>query len=137
MGTLTCTPKGYHPKFYLRLFKTTIHDTQFIRHLKELRRHIRGKLILLIDRLAAHRSKKTRAFLKTQRHWLRISWFPPYAPELNPVEYPWSYGKRKDLANFCPDTLERLDQGIRRYGRRLRRKPELLRGFLKASSLFR
>ncbi len=74
------------PKFYLHLFKTSVHDTHFIRCLKELRRHIRGRLVLLIDRLAAHRSKKTQTFFKTQMHWPRIEWFPPYAPELNPVE---------------------------------------------------
>lgn len=136
VGIVTCTPEGRRPRFYLRLFKTSIHDVHFIRCLKELRRHVRGRLILLIDRLAAHRSGKAKAFFKAQRHWLRIKWFPPYAPELNPVEYVWSNGKRKDLANFCPDTIPELDRGIRRYGQRMRRRPDLLRGFLKASSLF-
>ena len=70
---------------------------------KELRTHGRGKLILIIDRLPAHRAKTTIQFLKTQRDWLTIEWFPGYAPELNPVEYLWAALKRKDLG-FPGDT---------------------------------
>jgi len=136
IGLLTATPRGGRPKFYLRIFKTTIHDTQIIRFLKETRRHIRGRLILLWDGLAAHRSKRTLAFLKTQRHWLSVERFPPYAPELNPVEYPWSSAKRTRLANFSPDSVAMLDARIRSYARTVRRRPKLLQGFLKTSSLF-
>jgi len=90
-----------------------------------------------MDRLAVHRSKESTVFLKEQRRWLIVEWFPAYAPELNPIEYLWSASKRKDFANFCPDTMADLDQRIRRSMKRIRRKPNILKGFLKASSLFR
>lgn len=138
IGVVTCTARGNHPKFYLRIFKNTIHSLELIRFIKGLRHHIRGRLILLMDRLAAHRSNMAKAFFKSQRHWLKIEWFPAYAPELNPVEYPWSNGKRKEFANHCTKKSDfTLEAKIRKYARRIRRKPKLLKGFLRASTLFK
>ena len=31
-----------------------------------------------------------------------MEYLPPYAPELNPVEYIWSYWKQHELPNVCP-----------------------------------
>ena len=39
---------------------------------------------------------------------LALAFLPPYAPELNPVEYLWAWLKRHALANFCPDGLTEL-----------------------------
>lgn len=135
-GVITCSPYGNRPKLYLRMVSGTISSPEFIRFVKHLRYHVKGRLILLLDRLAVHRSKKTSAFLKQQRRWLTIEWFPAYAPELNPIEYLWSASKRKDFANYCPDTIAELDARIRRSVRRIRRRPDVLRGFLKAAELF-
>lgn len=136
IGVITCTPAGRKPKLYFRIFKDTVSSKQVQRYLKELRRHIKGKIILLWDRLPSHRSKEMNEFLATQQEWLSVEWFPAYAPELNPLEYLWSTGKQKDWANLYAETLTEIDTAIRRYSRRLRRHPNLLRGFLKASTLF-
>lgn len=135
-GTIIATPRGRKPKLYLRMIRGTVATPEFITFIKHLRRHVSGKLILLMDRLAVHRSKKSSVFLKTQRRWLRIEWFPAYAPELNPIEYFWSAAKRKDFANFCPETMTELDGRLRASLRRVRRRSQILKGFLKASSLF-
>lgn len=136
IGLIKSKPDGSNPKLYLQIFKETIGSKEIIRFIKGLRRHIKGKMILLWDRLPAHRSKELKDFLKSQKDWLEIEWFPPYAPELNPLEYLWSTGKNKDLANLYTETLVDIDRAIRRYKQRLRRHPNLLTGFLKASTLF-
>lgn len=127
---------GHNPKLYLRIFKSTIGTEEVIRYLKELRRHIKGRLILLWDRLPSHRSKEMKEFLATQKEWLSVEWLPPYAPELNPLEYLWSTGKQKDLANLYTETFSDIDIAIKRYKQRIKRHPKLLTGFLKTSSLF-
>ena len=104
--------------------------------LKELRKHTRGRLILIWDRLLAHRSKETQEFLKTQKDRLSVEYFPPYAPDLDPVEYLWSSLKGKDVPNYCPDTIENLDKHVQKGAQRIRRHPEILKGFLKESGLF-
>jgi transposase len=135
-GLIKCSPLGRNPELYLRIFKDTIRTKEIILFLKEIRRHIKGKLILLWDRLRSHRSKELKEFLETQKHWLMVEYLPPYAPELNPVEYLWSAGKKKDLANLYAETLTDIDASLRRYKRRIKRHPKLLTGFLKASTLY-
>lgn len=136
VGMITATPSGRKPKLYLRIFKKTVRSETVIGTVKMLRRHVRGKLILIWDGLPAHRSKITKTFLKTQSSWLSVKRFPAYAPELNPVEYVWAAAKRKDVANFCPDSLLELDRQIRRSAKRMQRNARTLTGFLKASKLF-
>lgn len=136
IGVIVCSASGYRPKLFLRIFKDAVNADKVIRFLKELRRHVKGKIILLWDRLPAHRSKKVKAFLDTQKHWLTVEWFPGYAPELNPVEYMWSAAKAKDWANLYVDTILDVDVHIRKSARRIRRNPDLMTNFLKASTLY-
>jgi transposase len=135
-GAIVCTPRGRTPRLYLRITKGTIRHPEVIRFLKHLRSHARKKIILVMDRLPAHRAGNTQQFIRQQQSWLTVKWFPSYAPELNPVEYLWSASKQKDYANYCPDTMTELDGRIRVSTRRIRRKPRLLNGFLRASGLF-
>jgi len=50
---------------------------------------------LLWDGLGAHRSRKMREFLATQRDWLVVERLPAYAPDLNPVEALWSTSRAR------------------------------------------
>jgi transposase len=104
--------------------------------LKALKRHLRGKKILLFwDGLPAHRSKSVQAYIKSQHSWLRVERFPGYAPELNPVEYFWACMKKKHLGNLRAD-FSALGKAVARCKRTLRNDEKLLRGFLKASGLY-
>ncbi len=47
------------------------------------------KVVLLWDGLSSHWSYKMRDHLNQQRAWLTVERLPPYAPELNPVEFLW------------------------------------------------
>ena len=60
---------------------------------------------------------------------------PPYAPELNPVEYIWAYWKQHELPNVCPKDYRELSERARKALRRMRRKPRLIAAFWKQSSL--
>ena len=104
--------------------------------LRNLRRHLRGMVTLLWDRLPAHRSKVTQQFVESQSHWLRAEFLPAYAPELNSTEYLWAYLSATDLANYSADTLNDLADQVHRGTRRLRRKHNHGRAFLRKSGLF-
>lgn len=136
IGLIRCAPDGTNPRLYLHLLPRPVKADTFIRFLRHLRRQVPGRMILIMDRLAVHRAKTVTAYLATQTHWLEVAWLPAYAPELNPIEYCWSASKRKDLGNLTPDSMTELDHRIRRSFQRIRRRPDLLKGFLKASSLF-
>lgn len=122
---------------FLRVYHNAIKAPQIIRYLKELKKHLSGKKLLLIwDGLPIHRSGKIKDYLETHKNWLRVERFPAYAPELNPIEYFWSAMKRRDLANLPPKGLEHLKQRVYFSKRRISSNDRLLKGFLKASGLY-
>jgi DDE superfamily endonuclease len=92
-----------------------------IRFLRILRKHFRQKVILVWDRLHAHKSKEMARYLANCRRWLRVEWLPGYAPDLNPVEALWGNVKGQELANLeVEDTLDVVD-GLRAGLRRAQR----------------
>ncbi len=114
----------------------SIKTPQVIATLQYLREHVTGKVVLLWDGLSAHLSALTRAYLRTQRDWLRVRRLPSYAPEQNPVEMVWGNLRERDLANFAPDTLPELTQEVVRGLRRIQRSRSLLSAFVRHSGLF-
>lgn len=122
---------------YLRTNQGAINAPRLIQHIKELKKHIANRKLLLVwDSLPAHRSRLVKDYLKTQRRWLRVERLPAYAPELNPVEYLWSAMKRKDLTNLPPRGLKHLKQRIYAAKKRISTNSQLLKGFLRASTLY-
>jgi len=103
--------------------------------LRQLRRQLRAPVVLLWDRLRAHRARKVQAFLALASE-IHPVFFPPYAPELNPIEGLWGYLKCHPLANWTPLDLESLLDGTRHASRAVQRRGVLLRAFLRHSPLF-
>lgn len=138
IATIVTDPKRKKKsKLYALIRKQAVKSADTIFYVKHLQKHFRNrKLILLWDGLAAHTSKATQTFLKTQRAWLAVERMPSYAPELNPAEYLWSSLKAKDFANVCSSSLDDMDKRIHRGLRRIRRSPHVLQGCLAASRLF-
>ena len=95
----------------------------------------RSRLVLLWDGLPAHRAKVVRQFIEENWHWLTVHRFPAYAPELNPQEYLWSAVKRKDMGNYCPQTVPRLRAKVYRSLKQRGTARSFLKGCLRASGL--
>jgi len=104
--------------------------------LKSLRKHRNGrKTILVWDSLPAHKSKKMKAFIKTQE-WLSIEHLPAYSPDLNPTENVWSNLKGQELANRCENNLKTLKNVSKKGLRRISARKVMLNNFLNHSRLF-
>jgi transposase len=100
--------------------------------LRQVQRSLRRRLIVVMDRWSVHR-KAGKALAGDRR--FEIEWLPPYAPELNPVEYAWSHTKYGDLANYVPDDLWNLQWELDWSIRQTQTRPELLRSFFHAAEL--
>ena len=122
--------------FYFRLYPDAINKERVLEFLEHLLRHVPGKLLILWDRLNAHRSALVRDFIATQKARITVEWLPPYAPELSPVEYLWGHLKHHELPNFCPRDAWQLCEGARNALRRIRRRPTLIVAFWKQADLF-
>jgi transposase len=97
--------------------------------LRELLRHLRGAVIVLLDNSSTHQGQPLRRHPR-----LHIEHFPSYAPELNPDEGVWSLAKRA-LANSCPDDLEELVEDAIPSINGIRNSKQKLRGCVVQSEL--
>ena len=122
--------------FYFRLYAGSVRAPQVVDFLRALVRHIPQPLLLVWDRLPAHRSGLVREHLDSLGGWIQMEYLPPYAPELNPVEYIWGYWKQHELPNVCPKDYWQLSEGARRTLRRMRRRPGLITAFWRQASLW-
>ena len=136
IGALLTTRTGRRPRWFLSFHPGAIRNGQVIRFLTALRRHVRRRVILLWDRLPAHRSRQVQEALARHRGWLMVEWLSAYAPDLNPVEQLWAHLDATALPNTPADDLRVPRHLVRNGIRRLRRRPDVSRGFLTHTGLF-
>lgn len=135
IGALAVPPTRNRLHFYFRLHPNqNINADRALGFRSPLLRQLRGNLLVIWDGSGPHLARQVELFL--YRHLrLYLEYFPPYAPDLNPVEYAWSYLKKNPLAHHPPTALSGLAETARRSGKSLQRKPKFLRSFLQHSSL--
>lgn len=101
--------------------------------LEHLQRQLRTPIVLIWDRFQAHRGELLNdCVLPGSAH---LEYLPPYAPELNPVEYLWAYLKTNPLANDPALDLPALAHRTRRAAYSVQRRPDLLRALFRHSGL--
>jgi hypothetical protein len=109
IGALSLSPKTHRPNLYFRTLPDgTFNSVRVAAFLRDLLRHLRGKVIIVWDNGSMHKGDAIRQ-LRQDCPRLAIEWLPPYAPELNPVEQLWSHLKFGHCANLIPDDLQHLD----------------------------
>lgn len=122
--------------FYFQLHPGSIRAQQVVEFLDALTRQIRGPLLVIWDRLPAHRSALVRQYVEASRGRIEIEFLPAYAPELNPVEYLWGYWKQHELANVCPREWWQLGAMARMALKSMkRRRRRLIAAFWKQAEL--
>ena len=123
----------------LGLYFATLPDGYFtaeavVRFLRDLLKHLRGKVVVVWDGGPNHKGPLIRAFLRRNKR-LTLERLPAYAPDLNPVEVVWSWLKYGQLANYVPDGVAELDDEILDRLIRLKCDPDLLRNLWDGSDL--
>jgi len=101
--------------------------------LRELLRCLRGPILLLLDNASTHKGAPVEQVLEKHRR-LRVEYFPPYAPQLNPDEGVWSLAKRES-ANSCPGNADELMEDVVGDIDGIRNSPRKLRGCIAQSEL--
>ena len=108
----------------------TRNSTDFINHLKSIKRYVRKRkvkrFIIVIDNASFHVSKKTKQFMERQSYWLTAIFLPTRAPFLNLVETKVNRNLKKDVcANYNYETEENLLYVVRKYLRKIGSWPKL------------
>lgn len=135
MGAITLSPRRRRLGLLLRLHPDqAINQERVVEFLRQLLRHLPGPIVLLWDRLPAHRGTQVKKFLARHPR-LQVEYFPAYAPEYDPVEYLWSWLKTNPLANRCAPDLDQLADDVLNGSEPLFRNQQLLRSFVHAATL--
>lgn len=119
-----------------RFHEGSIRKEQIVAFLKALRAHLKQPLLIVWDGLRAHRSKLVREYLDRTTGQIQVACLPPYAPDLNPVEYLWAWLKRHALANFCPASLDELQVTARNRLKSAQHRPSLIMACWKQAQLW-
>ncbi len=125
------TPDG---RLYARHVRTSVSSETVISVLRSFRRKIGTPLLVVWDRLNAHRSKLTTAFIAAHPQDYAMAYLPAYAPELNPEEQCNAIVKRA-MANALPGLVADLHRLARREFSRLKRQPEMIVRFFRHAGL--
>jgi transposase len=104
IGAVTLSPKSKRIGLYWRFYDGNVRTPEFLSFLRWLRRTLKTKLVVVMDRLNVHRSA-AKQLRESGARWFEAEFLPAYAPELNPVEAVWSCTKHVDLANYAPTDL--------------------------------
>ena len=102
--------------------------------LRDLLRHLRGKVMVVWDGGGNHKGPAIRELLRRNKR-LTLERLPAYAPDLNPVEAVWSWLKYGQLANYVPDDLPESDDEVMDRLIELKCDPSLLRALWDGSDL--
>ena len=135
IAALTISPKRHRVGLYFSLGLNVNATTPWIiAFLRDISRHLRNDIVVIWDRLAAHRAKAvTKYFQKHDR--LSCEFLPPYAPELNPVEMIWSYLKTNPMSNWAAQDTEELFRFAFVHTCALQLRQDLLRSFIRKTPL--
>jgi len=136
IAAITISPERRHFGFYFHLLadNANFHGDSVARFIEDVQRRIRNLITLAWDSIPIHSARCVRDYLAAHRR-IVVEPFPPYAPELNPVDNVWGYVKYHRLANYPPYNLDELRKRITAELRRLRKRPDLLGSFFNRTGL--
>jgi transposase len=121
--------------FWFCTFAGALNADLFVALLKQMMRHRKRGVHLILDSLPAHRKACVREFVASTGGKLQVHFLPGYAPDLNPDELVWSHVKRTGTARRPLRSGERLQDKIDDQLAALKRNPKLVRSFFKAPSV--
>lgn len=132
-GLTTAAALTLSGKIYKRYFDGGMNSDNVIEALEHLRHFMPKGFILICDQAPIHTSQTTLAYFFDHPE-IVVEPLPKYAPELNPEEY--CHGNVKTWeANATPEDRRAMRQVLDRGFARLRRRPDLLLGFIHAAGL--
>jgi len=115
-------------RLIFRLHDKRIASAEVIDFLRQmLRHHLRRHLVVVMDQAPPHVSKKTKAYIESQRR-LHVFHLPKYSPDWNPDEKVWNHLKHQELKGHQAKTKEELKTRTRKKLAAMSSDRELLHG---------
>ena len=134
-AALTLSPARGRVSLRYQTYPNQYVDSELYAHFRRnLLWHVPGSLVLLHDGGNMHKGPPIRA-VAADFPRLHVYCLPPYAPELNPPEYLWTYEKYHRLANFVPMDVPQVENAVCAELEDVRHDHQRLKTFFASSPL--
>ena len=100
-------------KLRFTITKESVNMDILIDFMKRLVKDTGRKVLLILDNLRVHHSKRVQAWLLEHKHEIELFFLPPYSPEYNPDEYLNSDLKREMSKRPIPKSHDELRENAR------------------------
>jgi transposase len=141
LGAACYRPGGHRPRFAFRLHtwhgrkkeNKSFTVREYRAFLTALHHQLHAPIVLVWDNVSTHKSAELTEWAMRQ-NWLRVFYLPRYAPELNAVEWVWSWLKRS-IVNFLLAGLDDLEALVRTRLKQIQYRPDAITGCLTDTGL--
>lgn len=121
--------------FWFDTYTGTLNGERFVEFLKNFMRSRRDPVMLVVDGHPAHKAKLVANYVKSLRGKLELHFLPPYAPDLNPDEFVWSYAKTNGVSKKPLRKNEALKDRVRSDLDSIRQNKKLIKSLFSEASV--
>jgi len=122
-------------EFWAATYTSKLNAELFVVFLEGFMKCQTGKVFLVVDGHPAHKAKLVQRYVQSLKGRLELHFLPPYAPDLNPDEFVWSYMKANGVSKKPLKQNESLQKRIEQDLNAVQRNRELVRSFFCAESV--
>ena len=121
--------------FWCRIYTERLNAQLFVQFLREFVRGRSGIVYLVVDGHPAHKANAVKHLIKELKGKLELHFLPPYAPDLNPDEFVWSYMKTNGLSKKPLRKNESLKERVEDDLAAIKGNRHLVKSFFGAKSV--
>ena len=122
-------------EFWAVTYTGKLDAESFVVFLRNFMQGRTDKVFLVVDGHPAHKANLVKAYVKSLQGRLELHFLPPYAPDLNPDEFVWSYMKNNGVSKKPLKQNESLQKRIDQDLNSVRKNRKLVRSFFCANSV--
>jgi transposase len=121
--------------FWAATYTGKLDAEAFVAFLRNFMKTRPGKVLLVVDGHPCHKAKIVKGYIQSLKGALELHFLPPYAPDLNPDEFVWSYMKNNGVSKKPLKKNESLRERVENDLNTIKKDRRLVRSFFCAESV--
>ena len=122
-------------EFWAATYTGKLDAEAFVAFLQNFMKGRRSRVFLVVDGHPAHKANTVKGLIQSMKGRLELHFLPPYAPDLNPDEFVWSYMKGKGVSKKPLKKNESMRQRVEEDLAAIQSNRSLVRSFFGAESV--
>ena len=122
-------------EFWAATYTGKLDAEAFVAFLQNFLDRRTDKMFLVVDKHPTHKANVVKAYVKSLQGRLELHFLPPYAPDLNPDEFVWSYMKNHGVSKKPLKQNESLRKRVENDLTAIQQDRKLVRSFFCAESV--